>query len=57
MVDSGADRIDGSRGSFAEQVLELGKYLFDLVQVGRIFWREKQLSADRTNEQANCLLL
>jgi hypothetical protein len=34
LSDSSADRLDGSRGSLAEQMLELGKDLFDRVQVG-----------------------
>jgi len=54
MADCGADRVDGSRGSFAEQVLELGKDLFDRVQVGRVFWQEEEFGADRTDEMANC---
>jgi len=54
MADCGADRLDGSRGSFAEQVLELGKDLFDRVQIGRVFWQEEQFGADRTDELANC---
>lgn len=54
MADCGADRIDGSGGSFAEQMLELGKYLFDRVQVGRVLWQEEQFGADRTDELANC---
>jgi len=53
MADCGADCVDGSRGSFAEQVLELGKDLFDRVQVGRVFWQEEQFCADRTDEVAN----
>jgi len=34
MADRGADPVDRSRGSFAEQVLELGKDLLDRVQGG-----------------------
>jgi len=34
LTDGGADRIDGSGGSLSEQMLELGKDLFDRVQVG-----------------------
>jgi hypothetical protein len=45
VADCGADRVDASRGSFAEQVLELGKDLFDRVQVGRVFRQEEQLGA------------
>lgn len=33
-ADGGADRFDGSSGSLSEQMLELGKDLFDGVQVG-----------------------
>ncbi len=54
MADCGTDRVDGSRGRFAEQVLELGKDLFDWVQVGRIFWQEEEFGPDRTDELANC---
>jgi len=36
-----ANGLDGSGGRFAEQVLELGKDLFDRVQVGRIFRQEE----------------
>lgn len=54
MADCGADRVDGSRGSFAKQVLELGKDLFNRVQVGRVFWQEEELGADRTDELASC---
>lgn len=46
-------RLDGSRGSFAEQVLEL-ENLFDRVQVGRVFRQDEQIGADRTDELANC---
>lgn len=42
VADRGTDRVDGSRGSFAEQVLEHGKDLFDRIQVGRVFWQEEQ---------------
>jgi hypothetical protein len=34
VADCGADRLDGSCGSFAEQMFELGTELFDWVQVG-----------------------
>lgn len=54
MADCGADGVDGSRGSFAEQVLELCKDLFDRVQVGRVFWQKEEFGADRTDELANC---
>jgi len=54
VADCGADGVDSSRGSFAEQVLELGKDLFDRVQVGRVFWQEEEFGADRTDELANC---
>ena len=39
------DGLDGSRGGFAQQVLELGEDLFDRVQVWRIFRQEEQLGA------------
>jgi hypothetical protein len=52
--DCGADRVDGSRGSFAQQVLELGKNLFDRIQVGRVFWQEEELGAHRTDKLTNC---
>ena len=48
-----ADRVDGSGGSFAEQVLELGKDLFDRVEVGRVFWQKEELGAHRTDELTN----
>ena len=35
-------------------MLELGKDLFDRVQVGRVFWQEEQFGADLTDELANC---
>ena len=54
MADCGADRIDGSRGGFSDEVLELGKDLFDRVQIGRVFWQEEEFGADRTDELANC---
>lgn len=54
MADCGADRVDGSRRGFAEQVLELGKDLFDRVEVGRVFWQEEELGADGADELANC---
>jgi len=54
VADCGADRVDGSRGSFAEQMLELGKDLLDRVQVGRVFGQEEEFGADRTDELANC---
>ena len=53
MADCGADRVDGSRSSFAEQVLELGKDLFDRVQV-EYFGRKKSFGASRSDELANC---
>lgn len=52
-----ADRVDGSRGGLAEQMLELGGDLFDQVKVGRVFWQEEQLGADGTDDLANALLL
>lgn len=36
--------LDGSRGSFSEQVLKLAKDLFDWVQVWRIIGRKKRLA-------------
>ncbi len=53
----GADRVDSSRSrsSFAEQVLKLGKDLFDRIQVARVFWQEEQFGPDRTDELADCL--
>ena len=54
MADCGADRIDGSRGGFSDEVLELGKDLFDRVQIGRVFWQEEEFGADRTDELTNC---
>ena len=41
----------------AEQMFELGKYLFDRVQVGRVFWQEEELGAHRTDELTNCFAL
>ena len=55
MADSGADCVDGSRGGVAKQVFELGKDLFNRVQIGRVFWQEEKLGADRADELANCL--
>lgn len=48
-----ADRINGSRGGLSEQVLKLGKDLFDGVQVWRVFWQEEEFGADRTDELSN----
>ncbi|WP_247469084.1 hypothetical protein [Bradyrhizobium sp. 137] len=48
-----ADLIDGSRGSFSEQVLELGKDLFDRVQLGRVFRHQEEFGAYQTDELAN----
>jgi len=53
LADCCANRVDGSRGSLSEQVLELGKELFDRVQVGGVFWQEEQLGVDRTDELTN----
>ena len=55
MADRGADCVDGSRDSVAKQVFELGKDLFNRVQIGRVFWQEEKLGADRADELANCL--
>lgn len=54
MADCGADGVDGWRGSFADQVLKLGKDLFDGVHVWRVFWQEEKFGADRTDGLANC---
>ena len=45
LADCGPDGLDGSRGGFAQQVLELGEDLLDGVQVGRVFRQEEQLGA------------
>ncbi|MEY9181291.1 hypothetical protein ABIG06_001557 [Bradyrhizobium sp. USDA 326] len=34
LAGGGANRVDGSCGSLSEQMFELGRDLFDLVQVG-----------------------
>lgn len=57
MANCGADRVDGSGGSFAEQVLEFGEDLFDRVQIRRVFWQEEEFCADRADELTNCFAL
>jgi len=44
LTDCGPDGLDGSRGGFAQQVLEFGEDLFDGVQVWRILRQKEQLS-------------
>ena len=53
LADGGADGFDGSRGGFAQQVLELGEDLLDGVQVGRVFRQEEQLGAGCADGLAN----
>ena len=53
LADCGADGFDGSRGGFAQQVLELGEDLLDRVQVGRVFRQEEELGAGRADELAH----
>jgi hypothetical protein len=38
-------------------VLELGKDLFDRVQVGRVFWQEEEFGADERMSWRTALLL
>ena len=45
LADGVANGVDGSFGSLAQQVFELGEELFDGVEVGRIFGQENELSA------------
>ena|SRR6266511_401040 len=49
LADCRAEGFNGARGAFSQQVFELGKDLFDGVQVRRVFWQEEQLSAGRAN--------
>ena len=53
LTDCGADGFDGPRCDLAQQVLELGEYLFDGVQVGRVFWQEEQLGGGCADELAH----
>jgi hypothetical protein len=53
LTDCGPDRLDGSRGGFAQQVLELGEDLLDRVQIGRIFRQKEELCASRADECAD----
>ena len=53
LADRRANVVNGARGNLTQQVLELGKDLFDGVQVGRIFRQEDQLGAGRADEPAN----
>src|SRR5262245_64837932 len=43
-------RPDSSRCSLSQQVFELGKDLFDRVEVGRVFGQEEELGAGRADE-------
>jgi len=47
----------GSRGGFAQQMLELGEDLLDGVQVGRVFRQEEELGAGGAYGSANGLSL
>ena len=53
MPDGRANVVNGSRGSLTQQMLELGKDLFDGVEVGRVFRQEEQLGAGCTDEPTN----
>src|ERR1700694_5089963 len=53
LADCGAEGFNGARGAFSQQVFELGKDLFDRVQVRRIFRQEEQLGAGGPNELAH----
>lgn len=51
------NRVDGSRCSFADEVFELGKDLFDRVQVGEYFGRKKSLAPTERMSWRTALLL
>src|SRR6266536_1105047 len=53
LADCRAEGFNGARGAFSQQVFELGKDLFDGVQVRRVFWQEEQLITGRANELAH----
>jgi hypothetical protein len=42
LTDGGADRFSRPCSSLAQKMLELGEYLFDRVQVGRVFRQQKK---------------
>jgi hypothetical protein len=44
LADGSVDGIDGSGGSLSEQMVELGKDLFDQVQSGEYFGRKNSLA-------------
>ncbi len=43
LADCRAEGLNGARGAFSQQVFELGKDLFDGVQIRRVFRQEEQL--------------
>ena len=51
-----ANSLDGSGGSFSQEVLELGKDLLDGVQVGRVFRQEEELGSGGADELARTTL-
>src|SRR6266487_2804520 len=53
LADCRAEGFNGARGAFSQQVFELGKDLFDGVQVRRVFWQQAQLSSGLANELAH----
>src|SRR6266699_1924385 len=53
LADCRAEGLNGARRAFSQQVFELGKDLFDGVQVRRVFRQEEQLGAGRANELAH----
>ena len=53
LADCRAEGLNGARGAFSQQVFQLGKDLFDGVQIRRVFRQEEQLGAGRANELAH----
>src|SRR6266702_4305807 len=53
LADCRAEGLNGARGAFSQQVFQLGKDVFDGVQIRRVFRQEEQLGAGRANEVAH----
>jgi len=57
LTDGDADGVGGSRGSFTQQMLELGEHLLDGVQVWGVFRQEEEFGTGGPYGSANSLSL
>ncbi len=52
VADAAPGGLDGARIGFAQQGLELGKDLFDRIEIGRVTRQEEQLGAGGADQAA-----